>query len=100
VPTSDKRAKAHDPARPEPPPPHRPADTCNQCNPPAHIHEDDGTVEGCPGCFCNPPVDENWMVGEIERRAGERRSTVLWLPATLGAFCLLAITITILAIFA
>lgn len=19
-----------------------------------HLHEDDGTVEGCPGCFCEP----------------------------------------------
>ena len=23
--------------------------------PPAHIHDDDGTVEGCPGCFWEPP---------------------------------------------
>lgn len=32
--------------------------------PPAHIHEDDGTVEGCPGCFWDPDV--TWILAAIE----------------------------------
>lgn len=31
---------------------------------PAHIHEDDGTVEGCPGCFWD--ADLAWVRGVIE----------------------------------
>lgn len=33
--------------------------------PPGHIHDDDGTVEGCPGCFWEP--DLSWILGVIER---------------------------------
>lgn len=33
--------------------------------PPGHIHDDDGTVEGCPGCFREPDV--SWILRVIER---------------------------------
>jgi len=51
---------------------------------PEHIHDDDGTVEGCPGCFAEPPLGTRLFYEAMKRdeaiEAERRESAIVQSP--------------------